>query len=1066
MASVTAPLSLDEFRSPSDKKRYRVVTLANGLEALLVQNEPPNGNDNVHDGDAEPDPEPVAVAVSTRARRHSFFSPPDEGEDVEHEGDDDGDDDGDDKPSTSLHAAACMTVGVGSMADPSDLRGLAHYLEHMLFMGSDKYPDENEFEAFLSTHGGYSNGATECESTRYVFEIGPRHLRHALDMFAQFFIAPLFKQDAMERELLAIESEFNRALQNDYVRLQQIQCETCVPDHAYDTFSWGNMQSLQTIPSEKQVDVRERMIEFYRTKYSANVMKLCVYGQDSLDDMEQWVVASFGKIPRVANVNSVTLYDAVPRPFGAAAGQKPMLIKILPVRKMHAMHLYWPLPPLLHSYRQKPWEYLSHVLGHEGDGSLTAILKRKRWATYVSAGISESDGYEFGSFGSLFEVAISLTRTGLERWDDVVQIVFDVLHFTKQQQHGGALESWIFDELKASAEMTFLFQEEKEPLMVCRRMSDLMQDRRGVDRRDLLRYDTMQGTFDETQTRALLDEMTPLNTRVLLLSHAFAEDLQLASSLVAERWFGAKYASSEIASGILERWRAPSECLKELKHPSPNRFLPQRFDVIPRAESSSSSGVECGDNCGGVPALVHSTPMSKLWFKQDDTFFIPKTNANFLICLPSITKCVRNYVYAKIYMRFVNDALKHVLYQANNANLEFDVGIRDLDVEVTFSGFSDKLRDLVREVFDVLLSATMSPLVFSIIKDELVREYRNLNLKPSTKARYLRLQLLERITFPVEDKIRVLSEVQLDDVVAFKESVLWNCDVTLRSLVHGNITRADAIALQTEIEAALQDVALRFAPPLSPLRPHTTALPVTANGLLLRAVSDHDEETNSAVEVYYQVGKCSYEDHAYAELLHQIMQEPLFHALRTRQQLGYEVSCCVRDTHGVLGFSIAVQSASHAAGEIAVCIDRFVQHDFCAHLDALRGDEFAHHVATLQRLKSRLDTTLTDETDRHWEEIQTRRYDFHVERELVDALSQCCLEGLRERYRAWLLASSADDEDAAAGPSEGGGARKLRVHVVGKSSQFVPLETLVTEDEAPEIIDNLREYKKALRCHC
>ncbi|GAB9462814.1 hypothetical protein Gpo141_00000297 [Globisporangium polare] len=1066
----TASASLNDFRSPADKKNYRVVTLPNGLEALLIQNEASNaGSDSACDPEAEPEPE-AAQPVSSRARRHSFFSTESDSDDGD--GDDSDDDDEHEKASTH-HAAACMTVGVGSMSDPQDLKGLAHYLEHMLFMGSDKYPDENEFEAFLSTHGGYSNGATECESTRFLFEIGPRHVEKALDMFAQFFIAPLFKQEAMERELLAVESEFNRALQNDYVRLQQIQCETCVPGHAYDTFSWGNTQSLQTIPASKGIDVREAMIDFYKKHYAANAMKLCVYGQDSLDDMEKWVAASFGEIRRglesASQVPSVCPRASAP-PFGIAADQEPTLIKIVPVRKMHSMHLYWPMPPLLTSYRQKPWDYLSHVLGHENDGSLTAALKNRRWATYVSAGISEGDSYEFGSFGSLFEVGITLTRLGLEHWDEVVQVIFDVLHFTKAS---GELEPWIFDELRASSEMSFLFQEEQEPISLCRRMSHLMQDRHGVSPRgDLLRYDTLQGVFQEEPPRALLDHMTPENTRVLLFSHSFEEVARGSEPLTftTEKWFGAKYAKSTISEELVAKWRVPSGWAV-LKHPSRNRFMPQRFDLEPREPTDDSSTI---DNGTDGPQLVCTTRLGKLWFKQDAVFCVPKTNANFLICLPSLTKCVSNYVCATIYLKIVNDALKQTAYQASNANLAFDIGIRDLDIEATFSGFSDKLGDLMNVVFQQLVAAEITPAVFAAMRDELVREYRNLNLKPAMKARYLRLQLLERTAFSVEDKIHVLAEVELEDVAQFRDELMWSGDVALRALIHGNSTRAGAIELQTQVEELLSECIQRPPVPGSPrvraqslIPPHTTELPVTMNGILLRDMSEHEEETNSAVEVYYQIGKCGYEDHAYAELLHQLMAEPLFDHLRTRQQLGYEVYCCVRDTHGVLGFSVAVQSASHASGEIAVCIDRFVHADFLEFLTKeLSSGQFAAHVATLQRLKARPDTTLADETDRYWEEIQGRRLDFQRESEIVKALGACTLEGLIERYHAWLLSSSEDNGSGREGDEGQSGARKLRVHVVGKSSHFVPLEKLVAEEDAPEIIRNLREFKKALTCHC
>jgi nardilysin len=78
-------------------------------------------------------------------------------------------------------AAAAMCVGVGSFSDPPDAQGLAHFLEHMLFMGSSKFPDENEYDTFLSKHGGGSNAFTETEFTCYHFDISPSFLKPALD---------------------------------------------------------------------------------------------------------------------------------------------------------------------------------------------------------------------------------------------------------------------------------------------------------------------------------------------------------------------------------------------------------------------------------------------------------------------------------------------------------------------------------------------------------------------------------------------------------------------------------------------------------------------------------------------------------------------------------------------------------------------------------------------------------------------------------------------------------------------------------------------------------------------
>ena len=64
-------------------------------------------------------------------------------------------------------ASVSISVNAGSFNDPKDRQGLAHFLEHMIFMGSKKYPDENGFGTLISSNGGYTNAFTENEFTNY-----------------------------------------------------------------------------------------------------------------------------------------------------------------------------------------------------------------------------------------------------------------------------------------------------------------------------------------------------------------------------------------------------------------------------------------------------------------------------------------------------------------------------------------------------------------------------------------------------------------------------------------------------------------------------------------------------------------------------------------------------------------------------------------------------------------------------------------------------------------------------------------------------------------------------------
>jgi insulysin len=81
-------------------------------------------------------------------------------------------------------SAASLDVHVGCSLDEKPFYGTAHFLEHMLFMGSDKYPSENEYSEFIKNNGGYSNAYTSLTNTNYQFEVSNEALEGALDRFA------------------------------------------------------------------------------------------------------------------------------------------------------------------------------------------------------------------------------------------------------------------------------------------------------------------------------------------------------------------------------------------------------------------------------------------------------------------------------------------------------------------------------------------------------------------------------------------------------------------------------------------------------------------------------------------------------------------------------------------------------------------------------------------------------------------------------------------------------------------------------------------------------------------
>ena len=120
--------------------------------------------------------------------------------------------------STTKSAAFCF-VNSGSLNDPPEVNGLAHFCEHMLFLGTEKYPDDTAYINYLTSHGGSRNAATGEDFTYYYFDVKNEALDGALDIFSEFFKKPQFTEKCTRREMEAVESEFKKNLNDEGRRI-------------------------------------------------------------------------------------------------------------------------------------------------------------------------------------------------------------------------------------------------------------------------------------------------------------------------------------------------------------------------------------------------------------------------------------------------------------------------------------------------------------------------------------------------------------------------------------------------------------------------------------------------------------------------------------------------------------------------------------------------------------------------------------------------------------------------------------------------------------------------------
>ncbi len=303
-------------------------------------------------------------------------------------------------------AAAALNVFSGSWANPDDIQGLAHFLEHMLFLGTEKYPEVDGYQTFIEQNGGSDNAYTSSENTLYFFDINADQLEPALDRFSQFFISPLFDPDFSDRERNAVNSEFSASLQNDDRRIEDVIRELVMPEHPASKFAIGNLETLVA------ADMSSRLQEFFREHYVASNMSLTIYGPQDVDTLERMAKQFFTSIREVAKTE--TIYN---QPLFDSA-KLPLLVEIEPRREMHRLEFRFPITGTADKNETKPHQYVAHLLGHESSGSLLSVLKEKGWAENLSAGSGPAT-----HSNTTFDIQIQLTPLGLTNWESVAQLL-------------------------------------------------------------------------------------------------------------------------------------------------------------------------------------------------------------------------------------------------------------------------------------------------------------------------------------------------------------------------------------------------------------------------------------------------------------------------------------------------------------------------------------------------------------------------------------------------------------------------------------------------------------------
>ncbi|KAL7274797.1 metalloprotease [Rhizina undulata] len=867
-------------------------------------------------------------------------------------------------------ASAALDVHAGNFSDKDDLPGQAHAVEHLLFMGTKKYPRENEYSQYLAEHSGYSNAYTAATSTNYFFEVGHEHFYGALDRFAQFFIAPLFLAETLDRELRAVDSENKKNLQADTWRLNQLAKSLSNPAHPYCHFSTGNLQTLKEIPAQKGVNVRDEFLRFHEKYYSANVMKLVVLGREDLDTLENWVVELF------KDVKNKDLPD--PRFGGQPFTEKELLTQYFakPVMDTRYIEIWFPFLSEEQLYRTMPSRYVAHLVGHEGPGSILAYLKKKGWANSLTAGASP-----VCSDAAFFYITVKLTEEGLENYEEVVKTVFQYINIVKTTP----VQEWVMRELQAVAAIDFKFRQKSPASKFTSRISSVMQ--RPLPREWLLSGTSLIREYDPEHIRQSLEYLRPDNFRLSVVSRTCARG-EFDSQ---EKWYGTEYRVEDLPEKFLKEIESTAGpdtgkgLEKDLHLPKRNEFIPTNFEVHRKEVEKPSK----------VPVLIRNTDLIRVWWKKDDTFWVPKANVFATLRNPLVDASPRNAVMSRLYCELVKDALNEYAYDAEIAGLDYTLSCHTLGLDIEVYGYNDKMSVLLEKVVTKMRDLEINPDRFRVLKDRTLRGYRNWYYavpyyQIAEFANYLHTwhQWLNG------DHLRELESVTVEEVESFWKAAMRS--VHIEALVHGNLYKEDALKMTHLIESTLKAEPL----PQNQFRIRRSLMIPPGGKYVWPQYLKDEKNVNSCIEYSLYIGEHTDRKlRALTILFAQMSDEPAFDQLRTKEQLGYVVFSGLRVNATTFVYRVLIQS-ERSAPYLESRIEVFLK-EYGERLEKMSEKEVKVHINSAIAKKTEKLKNLNQETSRLWNYIASEYYDFmqiDAEVELLRGITKAELVDFFKRY--------------------------------------------------------------------
>lgn len=820
-------------------------------------------------------------------------------------------------------SAVSLAVNIGSNENPVFVLGLAHYLEHMLFMGSEKYPEENYYSKFLSENGGHSNAFTASDMTNYFHLVNSEKFLESLDIFSRFFIDPLMKESSLRNEMKAVNSEHEKNIQNDTWRYYRVMEQMLQNSHPEKRFSTGNTETLD------QPDIRDKLFKFYNKWYSSNLMTLVLVTNLKIDDIKDKIRDIFSQVKN-KDVE-------VPRPPLYFDSSSPKAMELKNIRDQHSLTFLWEVPESKQYFDVSPTHYLSHLLGHETKGSIYHYLYERQLinSLYASEFLSSNSS-------STLAIVVDLTDKGFANMGLVVDCVNKYVNMLVTT----GFNQKVYEELVDMGEINFNFKEFR---------SDVNN---AVDYTEKLLHYPPEMIL--AVGRLLSKDISKAKEVITLYLNALKiESKQIISSPNIDGTKTDYYYQTEYNERDLVK---PEFTDFYPSYPFENKYLPSPLWLENNKNVSVSS----------------STPVMKLsnfeeW-EASDSLAAPKVGYGLIFDFGDelLDPILREKLI--FYTGLAMQSLNEDIYFADLAGIYGNLSVNN-NLILSLTGFNEKMDIFLKTLLERLLFGVDDKDLFEHLKKDTIKSLRNNKFsQPYVIANQITSKcLLKGYALPSEI-LKIYEKLELEDL---KELPALIRSKSVRSLMRGKLFDASKVLVEFDLKSNMkchEHTKFDYILKRNDLQIVKHENPDETNSALI--VSYSLGYSKPLVEKWDKI-------RAMASIMSSIVHETFFDELRTQEQLGYIVQVRL-DTVGHVAYpnyvlKFVVQSNLKDALFLNDRVKKFVN-DFTESLDTFSEETFlstrkAIYESLIEKEKTWVDTyarelRLTSSQDYLWDNRQ------------------------------------------------------------------------------------------------